>query len=338
MDLDITHTIRDIDEKEWNALVGTRHIERSHAWFRTVEDSGMRKMQYVLVREKGTLKAGACSFPFREKMYIELPFVVVRSPLGTACGFFSQTPEHARVLMQGLEHIRTQEKAQGFLFLDLLKGESASIHDQVKGFTEVPMSENTYIDLHFNDFKDYLKSLSRKRRKNIRNTLNKARERWKIEPVFTNELSQWKEVAHRLQGYMCQYHNEYTWHLTEQFYTALEKNMKDSAEMLLFFKDDTPILFALSVNSPEVSLYKFVGQDPAYRDYQAYFLMYYEGIKRAIERGQKRIYFGPTAYEFKEKIGCVREELYGLVKIGNPVLNMVLKSYVGVSRLVGRKF
>lgn len=46
-----TDTIRDVDEKEWNTFVGGDFIERTHAWYRTVEDSGIRRMHYLFVRE-----------------------------------------------------------------------------------------------------------------------------------------------------------------------------------------------------------------------------------------------------------------------------------------------
>jgi len=337
MKREITDTIRDIDEREWSTLVGNDHIERSHAWYRTVEDSGMRKMHYVVVKEKGKVQAAACCYPLTEKMYIEMPFLEVRSPLGTSLAFFSQIPEHTDTLMKGLEEICRKEQAKGILIFDLRKEEFTAIRRQVKGFIDFQEQDNTYIDLNFTDFDDYLNSLDEESWRSARMTLNRAK-RWKIKTVCTNEFSTWKAVAQRLQKYTCEYHNDYKWLLTEQFYEALEKNVKENAELLLFFKDDIPILFAVSLNTPDSSLYKFMGSDSDYRKYQAYFLLYYEGIKRAIERGQKRIYYGPTTYEFKGKIGCKREELFGLAKMANPVLHLGLKSYLTVSRLSGKKF
>lgn len=338
MDIHTTDTICSIDEKEWNTFVGNDSVERSHNWYKTVEDSGMRHMQYVFAREGKKLKAAACCFLFNEKMYLEVPFLEVRSPLGTSLGFFSKSSEEAAILMKELQKIQEREKAKGILILDLKKEEYNSINSHAKGFTDFQMSENTYIDLDFNDFSDYLRSLSRKKRKGIRNTLNKARKRWKIKTVFTNEFSQWKEAAHKLQGFTCKQHNDYRWHLTDTFYQGLEKNLKDNAELLFFLKDDIPIVFALSLNSPTMSLCKFVGVDPAYRKYQAYFLMYYETIKRAIERNQERIYFGPSTHTLKEKIGCKREELFGLVKMRNPLVHLALKSYIAVLKASSRKF
>ncbi|MBU7027361.1 MAG: GNAT family N-acetyltransferase [Theionarchaea archaeon] len=338
MEMEIADTIRDINEKEWDTLVGTDYLERSHAWYRTVEDSGTRTMYYVFLKENETLEAAACCYPLTEKMYIELPFLEVRSPLGTSLAFFSKTPEQAAMLMKGLEEIQKKERARGILILDLRKREFNAIKKQMKGFVELPISDNTYVDLNFTDFKDYLSSLSRKRRKSIKHTLNKARKKWEIKPLFTNEFSTWKEVACRLQGHTRERHNGYRWLLTEKFYEALEKNMKENAELLLFFKDDVPILFAVSLNTSEISLYKFMGSDPKYREYQAYFLMFYEGIKRAIEKKQKRIYYGPTSYEFKEKIGCKREELFGLARLNNPVLHLGLKSYSIVTKLSEKRF
>jgi hypothetical protein len=97
-------------------------------------------------------------------------------------------------------------------------------------------------------------------------------------------------------------------------------------------------VYGLSLNSDVLSLHKAAGTDPRYRKYQAYFLLYYRGIERAIQKKQKRIYFGATTYEFKEKIGCKRENLFGLTRFKNPALNLLVRSYTVVSRLWGGTF
>jgi predicted N-acyltransferase len=337
MEIEIKDTIQDIDEKEWSTLVGTDYIDRSHAWYRTIEAAGLRKMHYVLLREDSTLKAAACCFPYIEKMYIKVPLLEVRSPLGTSSAFFAKTPEHARMLIAGLEEILNREKAKGISILELNRKEFISVRQKVKGFTHFPIYEDTYIDLHFAGFDTYLTTLRDSTRRSVRNTLNKAK-RWKIEPLFTSEIARWKEVACRLHGHICDQHKDYRTYLAERFYEACEKYLKDKAELLLCFRNDIPIACTLLFHSPNISFCKFAGIDPKYRKYQAYFLMYYETIKRAIEKDQKRVYFGPSAYDFKQKIGCEREERLGIVRLKNPGLHLTLKSYMAISRLFDKKF
>jgi len=337
MEREITDTITSVDEKEWEMFSGHDYVEKSYAWYRTVEESGMRKVHYVFVRENGTLTAAASCLLFKERMYtIGVPLLEVFTPLGTSQAFFSKTPEQAHLLVEGLEEIRKKERAVGVSILCLRKEEFTTIKNQVKGFTDFPGSDNTYIDLNFTDFEDYLSSLDGKSRRSVRITLNKAK-KLNIKPLFTNDFSTWKDVAYRLQGHLCAYHKDYRWLLNDKFYEALERNVKENAELLLFFKDDIPLAFGLSVNSPTISQYKFAGIDPQYRKYHAYFLIYYEGIKRALERRQKRIYFGLTGYSFKEKIGCKREELFGLAKMKTPVFNVALQSYAKFLKLLGKK-
>lgn len=337
MEIEITDTIRNVDERAWNALVGTKYIERTHAWYRTVEDSGMRRMYYILLKENSTLTAAACCFPYKEKRYIEVPFLEVRSPLVASSAFFSRTPEQAGMLLKGLEDVRKKEKVGGISILELKRREFISLKNHLKRFTPFPIQGNTFIDLQFTDFEDYLSSLDAESRRSIRKTLNRAEKRWEIKSVVTSDFSRWKEVTHRLQKYICEEHRDFRMHLTEQFYDALERNLKDKAELMLLFKNDTPIVFGLSINSPTISQHKAVGVDPSYREYQGYFLLYYESIKRAIERNQKRIYFGLTTYTFKEKIGCKREGLYGFAKLDNPLLDFTLKSYMKISERIRKK-
>ncbi len=336
MEMTIKNTIRDADEAEWEALVGDIFIEQSHGWLRTVEDSHMRDMRYVFVRDK-TLKAAACCYLYPEKLYIEIPFLEVRSPLGNSTGFFSKDPEYTDLLLKGLYEIQKRKKAKGLSLLEMRKKERDSIKPHLKGFAEFPIRDDTYLDLDFADFDDYLASLDSTSRRSIRKTLNRAAKRWKIQTVFTNEFSTWKKVAHRLRGYLCEEHKNYRHYLTEAFFDALEKNLKDNAELIMCFKDNIPLIYGLILNSPVIAQHKFAGINPQYREYQAYFLVYYEGIKKAIERRQKRIYFGPTTYSFKEKIGCKREAIYGFAKIRNPLLHLALTSYLTTLNLRGKK-
>ena len=338
MEMEITDTIQNIHEREWNALAGTDRIERSRGWYRTIEDSGVRKMNYVFLKESNTLTAAACCHTFIENMYnIKIPFLEVRTPLGKSSAFFSENSEQTAMLLKGLEDIQKKEKTKGFLILDFKQKEFNAIKKYMKGFIVFQLEENTYMDLDYSDFDDYLSTLSRKARGNIRNTLNKAEKRWNIKKVVTNEFSKWGHVAHRLQNYICERHNDYRWFLKEEFYPSLETHLKDKAEMLLFFKDDIPLASGLSLNSSTICECRAAGIDPHYRQYQAYFLMYYEVIKRAIERGQKRIYFGTTTYEVKEKLGSKREELFGFAKMENPLLDTGLKSFLTISRLWNKK-
>lgn len=337
MEIEITSTIKAVDEREWETLVGNDYTERSYKWYRTIEDS-MMKMYYIFLREKGELAAAACSYLFRERLHnVEMLFLQVGTPLGGSRAFYSTTSQHASMLIKGLKEVQMKEKAKGILILELRKREYNPIKNQLKGFTGFPIPESTYIDLHFSDFDDYVTSLDEEAWRSVRMTLNRAK-RWKIKTVFTNEFSQWKDTAHRLQRDTCSLHNDYRWLLTKQFYEALENHLKENAELVLFFKDDIPLAFGLGLNSPSIAQYKFAGVDSKYKKYQAYFLIYYEGIRKALERKQKRIYFGSTNYAFKEKIGCKREELFGCAKMKNPLLDLTFKSYAVINRVLNKKF
>ena len=336
MEMEISDTINCVSETEWKNLVGDDHVERTYNWFKTIEDAHMRDMQYVFVKDE-PLKAAACCSLYSEKMGVEWPFLEVKSPLGTSTGFFSKTPEHTSMLLKGLWTIQKREKTKGILLFNLTKSELDFLTPETKGFTRFQFLDNTYLDLDFTDFDDYLSSLSGTNRRSIRSTVNKAK-KMGVQAVFTNEISQWKTIARQLQEYICEQYKNDRLLLPEAFYDALEKNLKDAAELLLFFKDETPLAFALVINTPATSLYKFLGVDPRYRKYQAYFLIYYEGIRKAIERKQKKIYFGPTSYTFKDRIGCKRKELFGLAKLRNPFLHAVLASFMTGYTLLGKKF
>jgi predicted N-acyltransferase len=335
----IVNTIQDIDKTEWESLVGFDQIGMSYPWFQTVEESGMRDLSYVLVKEGGNLVAAAVCYPFTEVLYsFSVSLLEVRSPFGVSPAFFFKSPASIEYLFTGLRQVQIHTDTRGLLLLELKKQEFTSIRKKAKHMSEFPLHDDTYIDLDFNNFDDYLQSLRSSDRRSIRKTLHRSEKRWNITTIFTHEFSKWKHVAHRLLGYMCEEHDSHRMHLTGKFYDALEKNLKDRAELIICFKENIPLACGLVLNSSTTAQHKFIGVDPEYRKYQAYFLLYYEGIKRAIEKNQDKIYFGPTTYSFKEKIGCQREKVFGLARINNPVLHLLLKSYIKIFTLRGKKF
>ncbi|MBU6997152.1 MAG: GNAT family N-acetyltransferase [Theionarchaea archaeon] len=328
-EVSIHTTVRDFTEEEWNRVADSMFPECCHGWYRAVEDSCMRDMYYVALRQKNALTAVLGCCPFVEKQFgISIPFLEVGSPLGTASSFFLESPEHVALLLGGVEQILELEKIKGILIFDLKQEEADLIKGHLRGFSPYHEPDRTYIDLGFSDFEDYLESLDSSNRRSIRKTLNRAEKRWKIRHILTSELSKWGATAHRLQAYLCQEHRDFRMHLSVPFYEALEKNMEKSAELTVFLKDDIPLATGLVLNSQEAAVHKFPGVDPGYRQYQAYFLLYYEGIRTAIERKQKRIYFGTTTYGFKEKIGCGKEPLLGFVKFMNPVATGLLGHFL----------
>lgn len=339
MDIVQSDTITDVEQEEWERLVGTEHAGKLTGWYRAVEDSGMRDMHYVFLKEEGRLVAAATCYPYEEELLnIEIRFLEVRSPFGTASGLFSTSLKYIPQLLKELEKIRQAVNAKGILVLELKDTEVALLREQMNGYNPVQILDDTYIDLDYADFDDYLSSLDASARRSVRKTLSRAEKRWNLTTTFTSEFSEWKETAHRLRGYLCEEHGITRSHLTEAFYEALERHLKDKAELIICSKDDIPIASGLVLNTDILAVHKLAGVDPGYKEYQAYFVMYYEGIKKALQRNQKRIYFGPTTYEFKKKIGCRREQVFGFVKLDNPLLQLALKSYAWGLGFLGRTF
>lgn len=335
MKLQISDTIH-CTQKEWDNLVNPQSVAQSSAWITAIEDSGILDMAYIFLRENGALTAGACCHVLTKYKGITIPFIEVGAPLGSWCSFFSSQKECTQQLLNGIKQIRTQKKAWGTIILDLRENEYNTYKEHFTQFHEFLMPDTTYIDLEFSDFDDYLDLLSSRSRRSIRNTLRKA-EKWGITTLCTTELARWGATASTLQGYTYTQHGKTGVHLPPQFYETLEITMKGNVELVLFFKDNTPLVCALVLNTPDICEYTFSGIDPKYTKYQAYFLLYYHGIKRAIRKNKKRIYFGPTAYSFKEKIGCTREKLYGVVKMKNSVLDGGLKAYFKYLDITGKK-
>jgi predicted N-acyltransferase len=329
--MEILNTISDIGKHQWNTLVNTRTPEGSYEWYKAVEESKMEDLYYVTLWEKGDLVAACCCFTFvREELLLKIPLLVCWSPLSSILGFFSPSKEYTPYLLQGLEKIRNILHLPGTLIANLEPDDYKRHTPCMKGFTPFYLASTAYLDLPYTDFDDYLNSLRSSDRRSIRKTLNRAEKRWQIQHVLTNDLSKWKHVAYRLQGLTCAEHNDFKNYISKEFYESLQKTMKDKVELSIFLKDSIPLASGLCLNNEKVAVHKYAGVDPEYRQYQAYFLLYYEGIRKAIERNQSRIYFGTTTYQFKKKIGCDITPMHCFGKMANPLFNVMLNMYLRV--------
>ncbi|MGD2250641.1 MAG: GNAT family N-acetyltransferase [Candidatus Methanofastidiosia archaeon] len=331
--MEILNTISDIGKHQWNTLVHAQTPEASYEWYKAVEESKMKDLYYVTLWEKGDLVAACCCFTYLgEEIFLKIPFLACWSPLSSILGFFSPSTEHISRLLQGLHTIQDKLHLRGTLIANFEQEDYQRHNLYMKEYNPLSLASTTYLDLPYADFDEYLNSLPSSHRRSIRKTLNRAEKRWQIKHVLTNNLSQWKHVAHRLQGLTCAEHNDFTNYLSKKFYESLQKTMKDKVELSIFLKDSIPLASGLCLNNETVAVHKYAGVDPEYRQYQAYFLLYYEGIRKAIERNQSRICFGTTTYQFKKKIGCEVAPLYSFGKMANPLLNVMLNMYLRVFR------
>lgn len=331
--MEILKTISDIGKHQWDNLITIKNPEASYEWFKAVEDSKMRTLYYVTLWEQKDLVAACCCYLFEEEeFFLRIPFLRCRTPLSTLAGFFSPSPQYTDRLLQGVDEIQNTINTSGMLITSFPPDDFYTLAPFMSEYTPFYQASISHLDLPYKDFDEYLGSLRRSHRRSIRKTMNRAEKRWQINHVLTSNLSQWKHVAHRLQGLTCAEHNDFNMHLSEKFYESLEKTMKDKAELSLFLKDDIPLVVGLCLNTEEIAVHKFAGIDPKYRQYQAYFLLYYEGIRKAIERNQSRICFGTTTYQFKEKIGCEFTPLRGFGKMKNPFLQTLLGMYFKLFR------
>jgi predicted N-acyltransferase len=331
MKIHIVDSVRAAGEREWQEIVGPTHLDQSYGWFRTVEDSGMQKTNYVLVKDGSRLRAAACATLIRLRGYgTVIPCLTVASPLTVTPAFFSRTREETGWLLKGLRRLQRRENARGFFIL--VREPRSKDAPRIRGSVTVPLEPVVRLDLGFSSFDEYLSSLPRNPKKSIKATLSKAR-RYGLRIVVTNEFSRWKETARRLQGFVCEQHQDWTWHLTGAFYEALETHLRDKVDLILVLKDDTPLAVFVLTRSPEAYQLRFAGIDPRYHEHHAYFFGCYETIRMTIERGARELSLGLTTYEYKEKIGGVRVPQFALGKMNSPMLDALLRIHASREKM-----
>lgn len=337
MRTEIVESISKIDKNMWEELVENNFPETRYEWCKTVEESGNNNLRYVLAFERNKLIGVAICEIVKEKLFrfgISLKIIEVSSPLSNFEGFIIKDEKAILPIIKEIENLVSKEKLMGISFMNLRENMKKKIEKSLKGYHGIRLSPNTFIDINWDNFEEYLSSLKSGARRGIRNTLRR-KDRYKLRIEHTKEFKKFSEQLYQLQKKVCDFHRDYKYLLPSKFYESLEKNFKDNSEVTICFKNEKILGFVLSLMDEEKIVYKFCGLDPKYKKYQAYFLFYIDGIKRAIKNKKKRIYFGKTTYGVKTERGCTKENLYAFLKARNSVLNKLASLYF---KLLEKKF
>jgi len=200
---------------------------------------------------------------------------------------------------------------------------------------------NTYsIKIQWKNFDEYLMSLNRQTRENIRRELRKSDENGvKIEVV--SEFGHLSGVLSNLYSNLfMKYNKKQTSYYDASFFENLSKHAGDRVILFVATKKGKIVGFALCMRQNE-NLEGFkCGFDYSARsknDFVYFNLAYYTPIKWAIENGIKEVYFGTGMERIKSKRGCKPDETFSFVKCHVGILDSLVRFYSMVPLSLKRK-
>jgi predicted N-acyltransferase len=194
------------------------------------------------------------------------------------------------------------------------------------GYFKFCTQPNMIFDIRpeWQDIEDYLACLNTKYRTQYYRARKKAEgiEKRKLE---ANEIEAHATCIQRLYLTVAGNAPFNTFHLPEGHFKAFKDALGNDFLFYGYFVDGKLIGFnTLIKNGTDMDTY-FLGYDNALqKERMLYLNMLYDMVAYAIKKGFRHIIFARSAMEIKSSVGARPEEVYGMIKHTNPLINLFM--------------
>lgn len=346
----IAKSIDEVSAEQWKRLFPPS-LE-NYLFFKTIEESNLKDFSfyYILVYKNDSLVGIAPCFNMVYSLattvqgYLKNIFLL----LGRLCpGLFNlktiicgspategsigiaeeNKSEILEAILNKMKQIAKQEHAFAVAFKDFPEYYVPLLNPLVhKGFCKMRGYPAVKIDLHFNSFEEYLKTLSRSSRKSLRRKFRKVSALKKIECEVTNSIHHCLDEAYRLYQQVFNKSEVHFEEYTMEFLKKISDNMPQEVKYFLWRIEGKLVAFNLCLASEDTLIDEFLGLDysVAYQ-YSLYFITFRDIITWCIENGIKKYESGALAYETKRRLGHIFIPLFIYASFTNKFLNRFIK-------------
>lgn len=344
----IVDTVQAVSEPAWDA-VAAGEWSYSHRWQRVMERElrGYRPA-YVLIYAAAELIGVAFSmelpeyllpkrFPRSIQPLIELvlraTMQVCATPLSSRLeGLMIKPgwPEQEPVVALALRALDRMNRSARLLqvFAATTAHHGRVLHGlQQRGYQPIQVSPYMTLDVVWTTFDDYLASLPRKRRTDLRRQLNNAQRHGgiKIEQLRPDQVTVPDADLYRLIDNVAQRYGEKA-HVVPSFFSALRTLMPDNSTIFLATVDGQLAGVFVGIHDDNSISFPMIGQDHALsREHGIYFLLHFAVIRYAIERQLRLINMGLTQLDLKRRLGYQPNPRYFIVRSPYRLLDRVLQ-------------
>jgi predicted N-acyltransferase len=219
--------------------------------------------------------------------------------------------------------------------LVVLKDFSAKYRTALRGFSSngyarVPSMPMTRLRLNYLDFDEYLKSLGKSTRKNLRRKFRKTENAPPIDLEVVNDIGPYIDEIYPLY---LQVHERSPFkfeRLTKEYFCDLGRRMPERTRFFVWRQLDKPVAFSLCMIHGGTIYDEYLGLD--YRvalDLHLYFYTLRDILKWAIAHGLENYCSSPLNYDPKLHLGCdlVPLDLYvtHTATLLNPIFRRVVR-------------
>lgn len=240
--------------------------------------------------------------------------------------------EAIKLLANATELIQKKvRKADLVLFKDFEKLLAENLEYSLgKDFKAFSVQPNMILDVdeHWKTYGDYLQSFSTKYRTRAKSARKKLGTLEKKE-LNLELIEKYQKVLYHLYLEVAEEADFNTFILPENHFYALKKNLQHNFKVFAYIQNHEIVSFySLFINYEEIDTY-FLGYSKIHqKPQQLYLNMLLDMVEFGIINRKKSIIFGRTALEIKSTIGAKPQEIYGLIKHRNYILNLLSKTLI----------
>ena len=207
---------------------------------------------------------------------------------------------------------------------------------RANAYARIPSMPMTRLALHYRDWDDYFRTLSKASRKDLRRKFRKAERAPKIDVEVVNDIAPWVDEAYPLYLAVHERAPFKFETLTKDYFRAIGRRMSKRARFFIWRQSGKIVAFSFCLVCGDAIYDECIGLD--YRvalDLHLYFYTLRDIISWSLQQGLKFYYSNPLNYEPKLHLDCelVPLDLYVMHTnaLLNPLFRRVIK-YLGPTR------
>ena len=243
----------------------------------------------------------------------------------------------ANVLQASLSTYARQNKASLIVLKDFPATYRSTLERfPLNGYARIPSMPMTRLPLHYHDWDEYFRTLSKATRKDLRRKFRKAEHAPKIEMQLVSDITPLVDEIYPLYLAVHERSPLKFETLTKNYFRAIARRMPERARFFVWRQSDKIVAFSFCLVCGDSIYDECIGLDYSVAlDLHLYFYTLRDIISWALEQGLKYYYSNPLNYEPKLHLDCelVPLDLYIMHtnSVLNPIFCRVIK-YLGPTR------
>jgi predicted N-acyltransferase len=265
--------------------------------------------------------------------FLTMRVLMVGCAAGTGdLGAFDAKDERwlANALQSSLSIYARQNKASLVVLKDFPATYRSSLEAlPMNGYARIPSMPMTRLPLHYNNWDDYFRSLSKATRKDLRRKFRKSERAPRIEMEVVNNITDLVDEIYPLYLAVHERSALKFETLTKDYFRAIAQRMPERARFFIWRQLGKVVAFSFCLVCDDKIFDECIGLDYSVAlDLHLYFYTLRDIIAWALGQGLKYYYSNPLNYEPKLHLDCELVPLDLYVMHTSPLLNPIFRRFI----------